>query len=184
MFMQFKAFSLGATLRVVNPVVKDIARGDFHGAGIGHLIAMGLLMGYVSTSAKQFVRTGSIPDPTDPATWARSFAQFGGLGIYGDFLMGDFNRYGNGALATLGGPAVGEFETLLGLFSAIRDGDKAGAKTFRFLLGNTPLANLFYAKPALDFLFVDAVNEALSPGYRRRIKKRLEKEGATFVFGQ
>ncbi len=39
-------------------------------------------------------------------------------------------------------------------------------------LNSTPYVNLFYIRPALDFLFLNSMKEAISPGYMKRQEKR------------
>jgi hypothetical protein len=46
----------------------------------------------------------------------------------------------------------------------------------RWTVANTPFANLFYIRPALDWLFLYQVQEALSPGFLRRSQRRLMEE--------
>ncbi|MCB1991960.1 MAG: hypothetical protein KDG49_10920, partial [Geminicoccaceae bacterium] len=48
-----------------------------------------------------------------------------------------------------------------------------------FALGNTPFLNLFYVRPALDFLILNSLRESVSPGFLKRQAKRAREE-----FGQ
>jgi hypothetical protein len=108
-------------------------------------------------------------------------AQGGGLGIYGDFLFGEYNRFGQGALETLGGPSAGMLSDVLRLWQGAREGDPKADQAFRLFVQNVPFANLFYVKPALDYLVLYQVQEALNPGFLRRMERRVEKQNnATF----
>jgi hypothetical protein len=43
----------------------------------------------------------------DPKFWAKSAAQGGGIGLFGDFLFADQNRYGGGIVSSLAEPVIG-----------------------------------------------------------------------------
>lgn len=104
--------------------------------------------------------------------------QGGALGLYGDFLFGEANRFGGGLTQSLSGPTLGLIDGGYDLFARMRDGDDAAAASFRFAIQNTPFANLFYTRTAMDYLFLHSVQEALNPGALRRMERRIEKENA------
>jgi len=60
----------------------------------------------------------------------------------------------------------------------VRDGDDAAAAAVRFGIQQTPFANLFYTRAALDYLVLYSVQESLNPGSLRRMERRIEKENA------
>src|SRR3546814_2942035 len=101
-----------------------------------------------------FPYTTLFRSPTDPATWAAAFVQGGGAGIYGDFLLGESNRFGGGLLQTLAGPTLGAVDDLHDLYSRVKAGDDSAAAGLRFVISNTPFANLFYTRQALDYLIL------------------------------
>jgi len=51
-----------------------------------------------------------------------------------------------------------------------------GGDFLRFAKGNVPLGNLFYTKQAMDYLIWYQFQEALNPGYLRRMERRVERE--------
>jgi len=111
------------------------------------------------------------------------FIQGGGAGIYGDFLLGEYNRFGGGFVETLGGPGVGTVSNIARIFSAIRDGETFGGVAFQTTKSLTPGANLFYTKVALDYLLFFQIQEALSPGSLRRMERRIDREqGQKYLF--
>ena len=93
-----------------------------------------------------------------------------------------------GVLETAAGPSIGTAADLIELLLKTRDsmagkvtGEEAKAPyadALNFALHNNPVfhANLFYVRPALDFLFLDSMREAISPGYQRRLAKRRRKD--------
>lgn len=60
-------------------------------------------LGGVALQAKD-VAAGREPRPVDAKFFAAAFQQGGGLGIFGDFLFSDVNRFGGGITQTLTGP--------------------------------------------------------------------------------
>ena len=107
--------------------------------------------------------------------------QGGGLGLYGDFLFGKYNRMGGTLTGSLAGPVANLADTAADLWTRIRTGDDVAASAFTAALQNTPFANLFYARVALDYLVLYRIQEALNPGFLRRMEKRAERDnGQTF----
>lgn len=81
----------------------------------GYLAAFGLgltMVGALSTQMRQ-VTQGKDPINMNPATpegrafWGNASLAGGGLGIWGDFLFRDVNRFGGGPMETAAGPVVG-----------------------------------------------------------------------------
>lgn len=201
LFTQFWAFPLSFMGRHVDPAARGYA-GKAPAFLLAHLILSTTVLGYVSMQAKQLAK-GREPRPLYDddgkpryATFLAAMMQGGGLGIYGDFLFGEYNRFGGSPIATVGGPAIGEAEKVLKLFGHLRGaldpavtGDEraeslgdAGVDTIRFVTGNTPFVNLWYTRTALDASLLWQINEAISPGWAARYEKRVEEEtGAAFI---
>jgi hypothetical protein len=102
--------------------------------------------------------------------------QGGGLGLYGDFILGNSNRFGGGLVSSLAGPTIGEFEKGWKILADIRDGKDPSGRVTSFISGNIPFANVFYYKWAVDYLFLYQIQEAINPGSLRRMEKRVEEE--------
>lgn len=154
-------------------------KGDM--VGMATFLALSMSMGYAAMSIKDLLK-GRNPRPVDdPRTWAAAFVQGGGLGIYGDFLFGKYNRMGGTLSGSLIGPAANLIDTAADLWTRIRTGDDVAGTAFKALIDNTPFMNLFYTRAALDYLVLYKVQEALNPGFLRRMEKRIEREnGQTF----
>jgi hypothetical protein len=107
--------------------------------------------------------------------------QGGGLGIYGDFLFGEANRFGGGTLETIAGPGVTTITDTIDLLQRARgvvtggDEDISG-DAIKLIKSNIPFANLFYTKQALDYLLWYQMQETINPGYLRRMERRVENE--------
>lgn len=193
---QFKGFPMAFMQRVGGRAIygmrKDASILD-RTAHIGTLLAGMTMAGYASMAMKDMVKGYWPPrDPTDPATWAAAFAQGGALGIYGDYLFAQTNRFGSGVLETAAGPTIGSAADLITLALKARDvatgkltgseADFPAARAINFVLGNNPIypLNLFYVRPAMDYLFLNSIREAASPGYlRKQAKRRMSDYGQT-----
>ena len=175
---QFKTFPITYVRKHLN---REINRGEtLNAAGLAHLVVATTALGYVSLTAKEYMKGRDPRDPQDAAGWAKltlaAMQQGGGLGIYGDFLFSEANRFGGGIVGTLAGPAAGLFEQYVGVLQAARDGDDLRAKAVRAAVNSTPFANLFYARVGMDYLILNGVMESLNPGYLRRYQRKIEKE--------
>ncbi|WP_439813974.1 hypothetical protein [Zavarzinia sp. CC-PAN008] len=183
---QLKAYP---TTYIQRHVARELYRGGTGGkirpdvGGLATLIVGTTLLGYVSQSAKEMSRGRTPRDPANWTTWTAAFIQGGGAGIYGDFLFGQYSRFGGSLAGTLAGPWLGTADSLAGLLSAARDGQDLGANAIRFGVNAVPLVNLFYTRAALDYLILYRLQEASSPGYLRRLERRIAKENnQTFLF--
>lgn len=180
--LQFKAFPVAMISKVWGREIYGGQVGQARAAGIIHMMVASTVFGYLAGAAKDIAKGRTPRDPKDPATWAAAFTQGGGAGIYGDFLVGKYNRFGNTALETAAGPTLSSVSDVVNLWSATRGGDGRAATGLRIALANTPFANLFYVRPAIDYLFLYQVQEALNPGFLRRMERRLKEEnGQRFI---
>jgi hypothetical protein len=186
---QFKGFPMAFTQRVGGRALF----GHRNGAGmlertahIGTLLAGMTMAGYAAMTMKDLAKGYWPPrDPTDPKTLGAAFIQGGAAGIYGDFLFGRVNRFGGGLAETAMGPAIGAGFDLGELLLKARDAGLSAdeevklADFMNFATQNTPFVNLYYVRPAMDFLFLNSMREAATPGYRKKIEGRRLKD-----FGQ
>lgn len=141
------------------------------------LIIATTLMGYVSNQIKTLIAGKDLEDPTATDTWVKAFTTGGGAGILGDILMGalDDTKYGHSNVLNFMGPIVGSFLSSAEIMDAIRSGKDGEAKIARFLKSNTPFINIWYVKMGLDHMMLNQMNETLSPGYLRRMERKLKK---------
>lgn len=187
-FMQFKSFGVTAILRNLGRHVygygakskREAMRNGRSVQGLANVIVGTTILGYFAMQAKE-VAKGRDPRPNTPETFIAAMLQGGGLGIYGDFLFGEANRFGGGTLETLAGPAVTEFSQLIDLIQRTRGVIAGGEEdlrgdAIRLLKSNLPFANLFYTKQAMDYLIWYQLQESINPGYLRRMERRIERE--------
>lgn len=163
--------------------------------GIAHLVVAMSLMGYLAMELKNLSR-GKNPRALDAADEgsrgayaslvAAAMAQGGGLGLFGDFLFGERDRFGGGFLTNLiAGPTVGTLDQLGGVVQDLakwaREGDPRAAKDARtgalgVIRNNAPFLNMFYLRWAADYLLWYRMMEAANPGYLQRYEDRVRRE--------
>lgn len=188
---QFKGFPAAFTNRVWGRALyghrKDASWMLERLPHIGTILAGMAMGGYVSMVMKDLSKGYWPPrNPADPATWAAAILQGGAMGIYGDYLFAQTNRFGGGPLDTLAGPTIGAGTDALEIGLAAKEyltgkitGEEANfpeARALTLAINNTPFANLAYVRPALDYLFINSMREAASPGYMRKQNQRRMKD--------
>lgn len=174
--MQFKAFPLAM-------ISKTLGREAFSRAGesggalvrMGEMILQLTVMGYLAQTAKDLVRGKNPADPTNINTFYRAMTQGGGLGIYGDFVLGEHDRFGRSPADTALGPVFGTAGDLVKLVNKSVRGDLDAPGAIRFAVQNTPFLNLFYARPALDYFVLHPLYESMKPGYISRMEHESQK---------
>lgn len=190
-FFQFKAFPLAMISRHwMRGSNMETAGGK--AAYLGSLIVGTTILGAVSQTVNDLL-SGKDPRNYNPfegehgaKNWMAAFLKGGSLGLYGDFLFsGSTQANQAGPIAAALGPVAGLVEeafklTQGNIIQAMQGKDtNFGAEVVRFVKGNTPGANLWYAKAALDHIIFHQMQEYFSPGYLSQMQRRAQKE-----FGQ
>lgn len=187
MIMQFKGFPLAFVDRVGGRLLMGQRKGIGAWERMGHIgtfLAGMTMAGYAAMVAKDSLKGYWPPrDPSDPRTWLAALQQGGAIGIYGDFLFSSQNRFGGGITETLAGPTLGTIADLVNVGldardAAISGGEDtfSGAQAFSTGTALIPYGNIFYIKPALDYLFLNSMRETLSPGYLKRQERNRMRE--------
>jgi hypothetical protein len=179
--MQFKGFPTAFLQRVGGRAIyghhKDASMLE-RGAHIGTLLVGMTMAGYMAMTMKDMARGYWPPRKLNAQTLGAAFIQGGAAGIYGDFLFSKVNRFGGGILETVLGPTASAAEDLWQIFANARDAGLSSDEEIRlsrmltFATQNTPYMNLFYVRPAVDYLFLNAMREVATPGYLRGVEKR------------
>lgn len=176
--MQYKIFGIGfQTMHIMREFQRT---GKIDAGGLATLILGTTALGYLSMTAKEMLKGRNPRTPDTPMEAAKVFfaamAQGGGAGIYGDFLFGEANRFGGGLVATVGGPAVGTAEDIWQLKGKLQRFEDPSANLLQLGKNNFPFLNLFYARLALDQMFFYKIQEAMNPGFLRRMEKRVRDQ--------
>lgn len=186
--MQFKGFPIAFTQRVLGRALFAGPTGLAKGLHIGEMMAGLFVAGLFAMWGKDIAAGKSpkelVSDDGDVnfKTLAAAMIQGGGAGIYGDFLFAETTRFGGSPLETLAGPAFGEAGQVLRMLLDAKNGDVKAGDWLNAAVRNTPFANLFYVKPALDMLFLNSIREAISPGYLKRQERRAKEDyGQTYL---
>ncbi|MEP3073786.1 hypothetical protein [Maricaulis sp.] len=143
------------------------------------------VLGALSLQVKEIVK-GRDPRPMNtPEFWMSAGLQGGGMGIFGDFLFSDVNRFGGGLAMTAAGPLVQTADevrnlTIGNVAQALQGEDTdIGAEATRFLRGNTPGGSIWYLRLAYERMLLDSLQEEIDPqaGERfRRLERRYRRD--------
>lgn len=179
--MLFKTFSIAILTRAIPRIFANgVAQNR---PGIAAQWAIGMIIGgAVSMQLKEIAKGRNPRDMADAGFWGAAALQSGGMGIFGDFLLNDVNRFGGSLASTVGGPVVGFADDLRKLTignmqqAAMGEETKFGAESIQFAKNYAPLVNLWYTRLALDHLLFFHVQEAINPGYLQRMQRRVERE--------
>ncbi len=180
-FTQFWSFSVTFINRTLAPAIDQARQGQ--ALPLVTLILGMTTFGYASLVAKDLAK-GREPRPVTWKTVIAAMVQGGGMGIYGDFLFGEHNRFGGGLLETLGGPIIGDFSALWQLWMRMYSGEDGTGSAIQLAKGQLPMANLWYTRAALDYLLWWRVQEAVDPGWAARYEARVARENdQEFIVG-
>ena len=173
--LQFKSFPISLML---NHFGRAVYQSDSATKYMATLFLTTTTLGYVAMTAKDLANGKTPKDPEEARTWAAAAIQGGGLGIFGDFLFSDQNRFGNGFVATLQGPMIGDFEkmsqiTLGNIQQAIQGKEtNVGPEAANFMMGYIPGQNIWYTNLLFQRTVKDTINELLDPDYKKKVRKR------------
>jgi len=183
-FAMYKNF--GVTL-VNTHILRSAATPGAMGKGkaFTNLIISTTLMGALALQLKEMSK-GRDPRSMDTGEfWGAAFLQGGGLGIYGDFLFADLNRFDRGLGETIAGPVAGFLNdvknlTVGNIFEAIQGEDtKAASELISFAQRYTPGASIWYMRLGLERLIFDQAKLWADPEARtkmRRIQRKYQRE--------
>lgn len=178
----FKSFSLtmAATHMMRIATTGPIESKIWNGAAF---LGLHMIAGMAAIQAKNVVYGRDPESMTTGSFWAKTIAQGGGLGIYGDLINSSFTRSGRSPLADLGGPIVGMGEDVARLtgkqFRRAFEGDDTSfaAELTRTARRYTP--KTFYTRLAVDRLIYDQLQTLADPDYRasfRRMEQRMRTD--------
>ena len=180
---QFKSFPL----TVVNKSLGRLWNGHNGKAdlvGLSMLIAQTTILGYVAMSLKDILKGKEPRWPDTPGEVATvmtaAMLQGGALGLYGDFLFAETDRYGKSIIEDIAGPGIGTGADIFKLLHKIKSSSaagepgEAGAMAFRLAIQNMP--SVLVTRQVLDYMVIYHIQEMLNPGYIDRMERRMEKD--------
>lgn len=197
LMMMFKSFPITVFTKIMKREVqgrnattfkqwlKAEKNSNFHTV---QLVAMLTVAGYISLTIddliagkerrKFFDEKGNL-DKHALKTLQASFLRGGAGGLYADLLLREYDNSYNTAARALGGPVLSEFERGVDILSDTVRGEFDGAKAGKFIKGNTPWLNMFYIKPALDYLLFYNLQEFFDEGSLKKMERHQRQEYGT-----
>lgn len=180
----FKSFAVTFAILHGARTYRQIAGNKVRGAAYaGALLVSTTLGGMLSLWLKDMA-AGRDPRPMDgpdgnptPFIFA-SLLQGGGLGIFGDFLFAELNRYGGGLATTMAGPVVQRGTDLINLTFGNMIQRAAGEDTNfaselrRFAGGNVPGGNIWFLRQAWERVVLDQMEAAADPDAYKAFRRR------------
>ena len=147
------------------------------------MILGGTVMGALAYELKQ-IAAGK--NPTSPENmgvryWLNAMVYGGGLGIFGDFLFQDTNRYGGSLSKTLTGPVISFLGDLVNLtvgnVAQLASGEKtnAGKELAAFIQRYTPGTNLWYTRLVIERIIFDTLEKLLNPNYQSDTRRKVNQ---------
>ena len=175
-FAMYKGFGVSlVNFHLMRGMNQPGAKGK--GRYFADLIISTTIMGALALQLKEMSK-GRDPRPmTDAEFWMAAFLQGGGLGIYGDFLFADVNRFDRGLSETIAGPVVGFANdvrklTIGNLIEAAYGEDtKAASELINFVGRYTPGASLWYMRLGLERMVLDQMKLMVDPQARQKFRQ-------------
>jgi hypothetical protein len=150
------------------------------GKYLGGFIVTATLMGALAMQLKE-VAKGRDPMAMDtPEFWGAAMLQGGGLGIFGDFMFSQTNRFGGGLAETVSGPVVGLANDLrnltIGNMQQLVTGEDTNfaREMVSFVSRYFPGSSTWYLRLALERTIADQVQMMVDPRAAERMR-RLER---------
>jgi hypothetical protein len=147
------------------------------------MIAGGTVMGAFAYELKQIAAGKNPTKPEDMGIryWINAMIYGGGLGIFGDFLFQDTNRYGGSLPKTIAGPVISFFGDLVNLtfgnVSQLASGEKtnAGKELAAFIQRYTPGNNIWYTRLVIERILFDTLEKLLNPNYQSDTRRKVNQ---------
>lgn len=136
------------------------------------------LMGGLAIQAKQLSQGRDPRNMTDPSFWVSAIFQGGGLGIFGDFIASNINRFGAGIQGTIAGPVFGllndSFSLTFGNLKELAQGKDTnfGAELVKFIGRYSPGSNIWYTRLALERYILNNLQEAIDPKASKAFRRK------------
>lgn len=169
--------------------------GGERGRYAAQLMLSMTLMGGMAMQTKEIAKGRdprqmfSLEDPAQMAKfWGAAALQGGGLGIFGDFLFSQKNRYDKGLAQTVAGPVVGAAGDFIGYFNDNATRAMNGEKTklasgaIDLVQRYSPGSSLWWASTGLQNLVFDEMRRMVDPETDSRLR-RIER-GYKTDYGQ
>lgn len=195
-FGQFKGFAATVSFLYGKEIMLRSGQSMAGGAAFAGAALATFAMGGAISGWLKDLRDGKDPRPImgpngNPLPWfGQAVLQGGGLGVFGDFLLRDVNRYGSGPWKELAGPlppvAFDLWKLTVGNALEMAQGKdtKAMEELRRFAGRNVPGATLWPVKTAYERMVLDQLAYISDPkahvAFRRRERQELKDWGTSY----
>lgn len=179
-FAMFKNFPITI---IMTHVRRGLYKENFSSKA-AYLATLGIGMTMVGALATQMrqIRDGKDPITMNPTTpegrkfWGGAALTGGGMGIWGDFIFNDVNRYGSGITQTAAGPVTSfagdALKLTVGNALEVAQGKETnfGSEAFRFVKRNHPGGSLWYSKLVMQRLVWDQLQKEVDDDAYKKFK--------------
>jgi ElaB/YqjD/DUF883 family membrane-anchored ribosome-binding protein len=196
LLMLFKSFPVTVANKVLKREiygrgsmnVKDWAMNDHKGKfNLAQLIAMTTAAGYIGMTIRDALK-GRTPREliTDGKinydVLGDAAVQGGGMGIMGEMVTRDYGQGMNSFLQSAAGPVLSQLDEVARIKTKALEGDPVGAQLGKMAMDNTPLLNLFYTRPILNYIVLWNMQEMMNPGSLERMENTVEEKNNQSFF--
>lgn len=174
----FKGFPITVMFNHLAPALAKARKGNLE--HLGTIVIGATALGYLALQTKQITQ-GKTPKEMSPKLLFAAMLQGGGLGLFGDFMLGDYSRFGRSPLSEMGGPVAGLaddlFRAVKGNFdqAILEDGGgkdiNVARDLFRVVKRNVPGVSLWYSRLVVERVLLDQMERMVDPKYDRRIRR-------------
>lgn len=157
-----------------------MAIGRDYGSAVAYAGALLISSTVFGALARQLSAVAATKDPepmNTPAFWTAAMMKGGGLGIYGDFLFSETNRYGGGLAETISGTVTERAASALRMagsaYGLLTGQDqKLGRELIQFAKGNIPGGNIWFLRAAWERMVLDQVQGVIDPEANKAFKRK------------
>jgi hypothetical protein len=177
----FKSFPITVIMTHMLPAIRR-ARVERNVDHLAMTLIGTTMLGALAMQLKDITKGKTTKDMDSAKFWHAAMLQGGGMGLFGDFIFGDYSRMGRNPMTEVMGPMYGLAEDV---YTALKGNlDKvslADQETnvvrdlFRVAKRNTPLSSLWYGRLAVERLIMDNVERWADPQYDRRLRRLTRK---------
>lgn len=143
------------------------------------------LMGALALQLKEMVKGRDPRSMNTPEFWGAALLQSGGLGIWGDFLFSDLNRFDRSLATTVAGPVVGLANDLkhltVGNLIELAQGKDTNiaSESVKFVKQYLPGQSIWYARTILERQLFNRLQQMADPKFeqkQRRYQRKLKRD--------
>lgn len=183
---QFKTYSLAFTRRILGRELMGAMNGKGSYAALGELIVGTAILNYMSLVTKSVLSNETPPDPRQMTTIQRvNFMRrvfTPGVFLLGDWVGGQYNKYGNSFIDQIAGPAFSNAGDLANIGSELIQGKNVTKQSIEWAKGNTPFHNMWFANAGMEYLILHGVMNRIDPSAAANAQQRLLENGQHAIF--